>query len=138
MSKQTPLLIRTMDLTCSTPQYRKKPCSKMLKFKFNYEYHANILKFHKILLKELKSALLHCKVRCISTRKIDVVAAVWTHLEVLAVQQQLDQMGAQVLKDYKTIFEPCPHTDKLPTDIYCHIKLKDASKTITTWSYSSP
>ena len=28
--------------------------------------------------------------------------------------------------------------DKLLTDVYCRIQLKDASKTIATWSYSSP
>ena len=54
------------------------------------------------------------------------------------MQEQLDQMGAEVLKNYKAIFKPCPHTDELPTDVYCHIKLKDTSKTITMQSYSSP
>ena len=36
------------------------------------------------------------------------------------------------------VFEPCPHTEDLPTDVYCRIKLKDAWKTITMRSYSSP
>jgi hypothetical protein len=45
----------------------------------------------------------------------------------------------QLLKDkYAKVFNPIPHVDELPTDIYCCIKLKDASKTFTTRSYSSP
>jgi hypothetical protein len=40
--------------------------------------------------------------------------------------------------EFKHIFEPIPHVDKLPTDVIARIKLKDSSKTITTRSYASP
>jgi hypothetical protein len=36
------------------------------------------------------------------------------------------------------VFNPIPHVDQLPTDVYCRIKLKDVSKTITTCTYTSP
>ena len=36
---------------------------------------------------------------------------------------------------YKDIFDPIPHLDDLPTNVYCRIQLKDASKTFATHSY---
>jgi hypothetical protein len=39
---------------------------------------------------------------------------------------------------YAKVFNLIPHVNELLTDMYCCIKLKDASKTITTWTYSSP
>lgn len=47
-------------------------------------------------------------------------------------------MGLEVFEKYKTLFEPIPHVNDLPTDVYCCIKLKDANKTVTMRSYSSP
>ena len=73
-----------------------------------------------------------------TSQKIGVVGAVHVQLEHLAAQEKLDQMGSEILKTYHAVFKPCPHTDDLPMDVYCHIKLKDASKTITMWSYLSP
>ena len=67
--------------------------------------------------------------------KTDVVGAVWEHLEELVVQQQLKHMG---IDKYNAVFKPIPHVDELPTDVYCWIHLKDTSKTIAMWSYSSP
>ena len=117
-----------------------EPKLKGSKTKFNYKYHANILKLRKVLLEELKTALARRKSETCSddVRQLDIVAAVRVHLEQLTAQDQLNKMEAKILKTYPTVFEPCPHTDELPKDIYCHIKLKDTSKTITTQSYSSP
>ena len=56
-------------------------------------------------------------------QKVDVIAAVQVHLEQLAAQEQLDKMGADILKTYSAVFVPCPHTDDLPTDVYCCIKV---------------
>ena len=85
-------------------------------------------------MEELKTTLLHRKPKVHSqpVQKVDVVTAIRVHLEQLAAQEQLDKMGADILETYSAVFVPCPHTDDLPTDVYCHIKLKDASKTITT------
>ena len=47
-------------------------------------------------------------------------------------------MGHEIFDKYKRVFEPIPHVDKLPTDVYCWIQLKDALKTIATQLYSSP
>jgi hypothetical protein len=70
--------------------------------------------------------------------EVDVIAAVRVRVETLAAQEQLNRMSDAVKTKYSKVFNPIPHVDKLPTDVYCRIKLKDASKTFTTRSYSSP
>ena len=105
-----------------------KPKLKNSKKKFNYKYHANILKLQKALLEDLKAALARHKDRTHSEHVwwVDVVAAVRVCLEQLMVQDQLNQIGAEILETYTAVFEPCPHTEELPKDVYCCIKLKDA------------
>ena len=73
-----------------------------------------------------------------SVKQVNIVAAVCVRLETLAAQQQLDHMLNTIKDKYSKVFNPIPHVDELLTDVYCHIKLKDASKTITTCTYSSP
>ena len=122
------------------PSLPEKPKFGNSKMKFNYEYHANILKLRKSLLDGLKVTL-SCrknKTRSEHVQRVNVIAAVQVRLEQLTAQDQLDQMGAEIPRTYSTVFEPCPHTEDLPTDVYCCIKLKDASKTITMQSYLSP
>ena|ERR1700677_3943781 len=53
-------------------------------------------------------------------------------------QEQLNHLSEAVKEKYKDVFSPIPHLDDLSTDIYCHIKLKDTSKTFATQSYSTP
>ena len=67
-----------------------------------------------------------------------LVAAIHEAIETLATQSQLAQMGKSIIEEYVDVFTPIPHLDKLPTDVYCHIKLKDVYKTISSHSYSSP
>ena len=69
---------------------------------------------------------------------LDTVGAVRKCLKELTMQDQLKRMGREVFTKYKNVFEPIPHVDELLTNVYCQIQLKDASKIITTWSYSSP
>ena len=59
------------------------------------------------------------------------------HLEELTAQDQLKCMGSDVFSKYKPAFEPIPHVNDLPTDVYCQIQLKDATKSIATRTYSS-
>jgi hypothetical protein len=40
--------------------------------------------------------------------------------------------------EFKDVFEPIPHVEKLPKDIQACINLKDASKTIATRTYTCP
>jgi len=39
--------------------------------------------------------------------------------------------------EFKDVFSEIPHLDELPTDVYCRIKLKDASKSVQTRTYST-
>ena len=71
-------------------------------------------------------------------KPIDLVAAVQLCVEALAWQEQLSCLSNAIKKKHKDIFELILHLDDLPTDIYCHIQLKDASKTFVTCSYSTP
>jgi hypothetical protein len=50
----------------------------------------------------------------------------------------LNCLSDAVKEKHKDIFEPIPHLDELSTDVHCHIQLKDASKTVSTRSYSTP
>ena len=70
-------------------------------------------------------------------KKDDIIGAVHGQLEELTAQDQVKHMGSEVFNKYKHVFEPIPHVDELPTDVYCQIQLKDASKTIATQLYSS-
>ena len=70
-------------------------------------------------------------------KEFDSIAAVHVCLETLAAQDQLDCMSNSVKTEYSKVFNSILHVDVLPSNVYCHIKLKDASKTITTCTYSS-
>jgi hypothetical protein len=96
----------------------------------------------KIMLAELKMV---CAERACQyknkpedVKPVDVVAAIRTRIETLTSLEQLNRMGEAVKEKYKDVFSPIPHLDDLPTDVYCRIKLKDATKTFTTRSYSTP
>jgi hypothetical protein len=67
-------------------------------------------------------------------KPVDVVAAIRVRIEALTAQEQLNRLSDAVKEKHKDIFEPIPHLDELPLDIYCHIQLKDASKTVSTHS----
>jgi hypothetical protein len=56
----------------------------------------------------------------------------------LNTHEQLDHLSNSVKSKYKDIFDPIPHLNELPTDVYCRIQLKDASKTFATRSYTTP
>lgn len=43
-----------------------------------------------------------------------------------------------MIHDFEDVFEPIPHFECLPADIYCTIELKDATKNLTSRVYSMP
>lgn len=69
---------------------------------------------------------------------VDPVTAIRQRIKSLTAQDQLNCLADTVKTKYKSVFKPIPHLDELLTDVYCRIKLKDASKTINTHSYSTP
>jgi len=96
----------------------------------------------KSLIKELKSKNEAQKqkidVICEPVKDVDIVAAVRAHIKVLADKERLLLLDSGLRTEYKDVFDPLPHYDDLSTDVYCKVNLKDASKTITMWSYSCP
>ncbi|KAJ7060419.1 hypothetical protein C8F01DRAFT_1058510, partial [Mycena amicta] len=58
--------------------------------------------------------------------------------EELPELERLRQRGEDIKKDYRPIFDPIPHVDDLPTDVYCEITVKDAASTLTRRTYQSP
>jgi hypothetical protein len=70
--------------------------------------------------------------------KSSVIGAVRERIEILAGLEKLKALGERVKTEFKDVFEPIPHVDELPTDVYCRIKLKDSARTIASRSYSCP
>ena len=52
-------------------------------------------------------------------------------IEKLTLDDKLLKYKQDLRLEFKHIFEPIPHVDKLPTDVVARIKLIDSSKTIT-------
>jgi len=69
---------------------------------------------------------------------VDPIAAVRQRMEVLAAQNELQDLRDQMKSEFKEVFSEIPHIDDLPTDVYCRIRLKDASKCVHTCTYSTP
>ena len=70
-------------------------------------------------------------------KPVNLTAAVQERIEVLEAEQNLQALGAVGKREFKDVFLAILHLDKLPTDVYCQIKLKDALKTIQTRTYST-
>jgi hypothetical protein len=106
------------------------------------EFFCDLQEDRKLMIAELKMVCAERKCTLKHQFKIpkpvDLVAAVRLCIKTLTRQEQLDCLSNAVKKKHKDIFEPIPHLDELPTDVYCQIKLKDASKTFVTHSYSTP
>jgi hypothetical protein len=118
-----------------------RPPPTMPKKKFRQIFN-DIQADRKVMVVELKWACAHRQTEYSHTfecvKPIDVIAAVRVRVETLAAQEQLDTLSEAVKTKYSKVFNPIPHMDQLPTDVYCHINLKDTSKTITTCTYTSP
>jgi hypothetical protein len=104
--------------------------------------------FHRELLKELKwkCSVLKAKIDKLSGKDtadshfkpVNFVAAIKGRLETLELQQKYDALEENLKTEYTRIFEPILHVDELPDDVYCRIKLQDATKTISKRTYGCP
>ena len=70
-------------------------------------------------------------------RKVDIVGTIRARLETLAMEERLQQLADMIKRKHKAVFEPIPHVDELPTEMYFRIHLKDTSKRIATCTYST-
>lgn len=122
----------------SVPKIKKSPKRKPLEIKM----------FHRELLKELKwkCSVLKAKIDKLSGndmtdshfKAVNFVAAIKSRLETLELQQKYNALEESLKTEYAKIFECIPHVDKLPNDVYCRIKLRDATKTISKRTYGCP
>jgi hypothetical protein len=71
-------------------------------------------------------------------KPFNTVTAVCKWIESLTAQEKLRSLGKQIVTEFADVFTLIPHLDKLPSDVYCLIKLNDPNKTIATRSYSTP
>jgi hypothetical protein len=71
-------------------------------------------------------------------KNFDVAGAVRKRLDVLVAQEQMNTQEAKLKGEYKAIFEPIPHADKLPKEIVAEIHIKNTEKTLKSRSYPSP
>ena len=106
------------------------------------EFFKDLQEDRKLMVAELNlvchNCLRHTQYRFESIKPVNVVAAIRQRIEVLAAQKELEKLGIRIKYEFKDIFSEIPHMNKLPTDIFCRIKLKDASKTVQTRTYSTP
>jgi hypothetical protein len=80
----------------------------------------------------------HTEFKFEQVKPIDKIAAIRERIKVLAAQKELQRLGESLKTEFKDVFSEIPHIDELPMDVYCRIKLKDASKSIQTRTYSTP
>jgi len=125
------------DLLHPTLPSPPKPPKKKLK-----DFFRDLKEDRKLMVTELKMvcAERRCKIRNFmeDVKPIDAVAAIRQRIETLNTQEQLDRLSDAVKTKYKDVFAEIPHVNDLPTDVFCRIQLKDASKTFATRSYSTP
>jgi hypothetical protein len=106
------------------------------------DFYKELQQDHKLMVAKLKWICQEhrCRIehRNEPIKPVDHVTAVRQRIEVLAAQEKLHMMSANIISEFPDVFSPIPHIHSLPTDIYCHIKLKDSDKLIHTCSYSTP
>ena len=71
-------------------------------------------------------------------KEIDVVALIRNRIATIAIFQDMEQREQKLKDEFRTVFEPIPHIDELPTDVLARIKLKEAERTIRSHTYPSP
>jgi hypothetical protein len=59
-------------------------------------------------------------------------------IETLTLTETLQKEEIKLHKDFKDIFQPIPHIDKLPTNFMAEIKLLDPKKMVKNCSYPCP
>jgi hypothetical protein len=71
-------------------------------------------------------------------KPLNVAAMVKERIEILALQEKFGSLEKDFLSEFKDVFEPLPHVDKLPQNVMARIKLKNAEQTIKTHTYACP
>lgn len=67
--------------------------------------------------------------------EVNVVAAIWQHIEQLAAEDTLSKFDVEMKRQFKDVFELVVNVQDLLRDILTKIQLKKADYCIKTWSY---
>jgi hypothetical protein len=65
-------------------------------------------------------------------REPNVVGAVRMKIETLSAQARLIKMGKDMITEFADVFALIPHVNRLPDEVHCWVKLKDAAQSIKT------
>ena len=87
---------------------------------------------------ELKLACHEHYINATQIEPVKITAAIRQMIENLAAKIELEKLGSKLVLKFNNVFEPILHVDHLLTDVYCTIELKEATKNITSRSYSMP
>jgi hypothetical protein len=71
-------------------------------------------------------------------KPLNIAGIIKEQIEVLNLQEKVEAMERCLLCDFKDVFQPLPHVNKLPRNVTAKIKLKDAEQTIKTRTYACP
>src|SRR5262249_47224165 len=104
------------------------PISSKIRFKQIMNACTTVLKE----LKESNEVCLRKNMPIKSPPSSAYIAAIRQWLEILSAQEKLRMLGEAVKSKYQDVFGEIPHVWDLPTDTYCHIKLKNPNLMITT------
>ena len=66
------------------------------------------------------------------------LAAISQHARAPAPDHELLELETELRKQFQDVFEPLPHTNKLPEKPVARIRLKDPDHTIHTRNYACP
>src|ERR1700678_1860097 len=72
------------------------------------------------------------------TADLDIVSAVRQRIESLALEASLRKEEAEIREDFRDLFEPIPHVNRLPTDCLAEIHLKDPTLRVKGRTYPCP
>jgi len=118
------------------PAPTKLPPKKKLKDFFK-ELHADQKQMVAKLNMVCNDHLQHTQYNFEQVKPVDVLTVIRQQIEVLAAQKELERLGIQIKNEFRDVFSEIPHLDELPTEVFCRIKLKDALKTVQTWTYTT-
>jgi hypothetical protein len=66
---------------------------------------------------------------------VSIITAIRNTIEMLTSQDANNKLAADIVEEYKNIFELIPRVDLLPTDVLAHLPLKDKHKSIKYGKY---
>ena len=73
-----------------------------------------------------------------SVKPCNPISRVASTIEFLAAKERLDKLEIDIMEEYKSIFEPIPHVNELPTTEMARIQMRDAYDKISMRTYPCP